>query len=29
MNRYTVPIGFALAAIWVAFIFMLVSAPTH
>jgi hypothetical protein len=29
MSRYAVPVGFTLAAIWVAVIFMLVSAPGH
>jgi hypothetical protein len=29
MSRYTVPLGFTLAAIWVAVIFFLVSAPNH
>ena len=29
MSRYAVPVGFTLAAIWVAIIFMLVSVPGH
>jgi hypothetical protein len=29
MSRYTVPLGFTLAAIWVAVLFVLVSSPTH
>jgi hypothetical protein len=29
MSRFAVPVGFTLAAIWVALIFMLVSNPTH
>jgi hypothetical protein len=29
MSRYAVPLGFTLAAIWVAIIFVLVSAPNH
>jgi hypothetical protein len=29
MSRYTVPVGFTLAAIWVAVIFVLVSGPSH
>jgi len=29
MSRYAVPLGFTLAAIWVAVIFMLVSGPSH
>jgi hypothetical protein len=29
MSRFAVPVGFTLAAIWVAVIFMLVSSPTH
>ena len=29
MSRYTVPVGFTLAAIWVAVIFVLVSGTTH
>jgi hypothetical protein len=29
MSRYAVPLGFTLAALWVAVIFVLVSGPTH
>jgi hypothetical protein len=29
MSRFAVPLGFTLAAIWVAVIFVLVSSPTH
>ncbi len=29
MSRYAVPLGFTLAAIWVAVLFVLVSGPTH
>ncbi len=29
MSRFAAPVGFALAAIWVAFIFVLVSGTTH
>jgi hypothetical protein len=29
MSRFAVPVGFTLAAIWVAVIFLLVSSPTH
>ncbi len=29
MSRFAVPLGFTLAAIWVAFIFVLVSGTTH
>jgi len=29
MSRFTVPLGFTLAAIWVAVIFVLVSGTTH
>jgi hypothetical protein len=29
MSRFAVPLGFTLAAIWVAVIFVLVSGPTH
>jgi hypothetical protein len=29
MSRYTVPLGFTLAVIWVAVLFVLVSGPSH
>ncbi len=29
MSRYAVPLGFTLAALWVAIIFVLVSGPSH
>ncbi len=29
MSRFAVPLGFTLAAIWVAVIFVLVNSPTH
>ena len=29
MSRYAVPLGFTLAAVWVAIIFVLVSGPSH
>jgi hypothetical protein len=29
MSRFAVPVGFTLAALWVALIFMLVSSPSH
>jgi hypothetical protein len=29
MSRYTAPLGFALAAIWIAVVFLLVSAGAH
>jgi hypothetical protein len=29
MSRYTAPLGFALAAIWIAIVFYLVSASAH
>jgi hypothetical protein len=29
MSRYVAPLGFALAVMWVAVVFVLVSGPTH
>jgi hypothetical protein len=29
MNRYAAPVGFTLAAVWVVYLFVLVSGTTH
>jgi hypothetical protein len=29
MSRYAAPLGFALAAIWIAIVFLMVSTSTH